>query len=257
MSWFTSLVELSISVFSIVVVLMLPPSCLAQETSTTVPTPSPHGDDYNNPNHGFVNDPDGSAGPTAYILFIVVAILVIMCCCVLCFVFVRRHRMEQASLATRQTTLERHRARLQSERASVPTTPTPVDPTVRKEQILTKFYFQTVLPDNSRTAFESGTVQSGKQEGVKPPPPFNEDEENLAVGECPSSPGILSKIFPFLGKKASLVDDCCICLNGYRPGETICAPITDKCNHLFHEECVMEWLRDHDLCPLCRVNLME
>eukprot|EP00980_Cylindrotheca_fusiformis_P029727 scaffold23790_cov166-Cylindrotheca_fusiformis.AAC.4 len=246
----SSLVELSILVLSILVVLMLPPSCLAQETSNTFPTPSPQGfvDDWE-------RDPEGAPGPTAFIPVIVVAIIVIMCCCALCIITVRKTRMELASsAATRRTTLERRRQRLQSERASVPTKPTSVDPTVRKEQILTKFCFQTVLPDRSRTALESRSVQSGKQEGSPP----KDGEEDLAVGECPSYPGILSKIFrSSAGKKASLANDCCICLNDYRPGETICSPITDKCNHLFHEECVMEWLRDHDPCPLCRVNLME
>eukprot|EP00980_Cylindrotheca_fusiformis_P000516 scaffold125_cov109-Cylindrotheca_fusiformis.AAC.6 len=170
---------------------------------------------------------------------------------------------------------ERRRQRLQSDLADSPPTPA-----TRDEQIWSKFYFQRVLPDKSRTALETrAALQSGEQETTPPDSsvrpdnnnaaleesPQNEDEENLAGShhktqrEPPSSRSVLSVLSQRLSswRKPSSSDECCICLDGYHPGETICAPITNKCNHAFHEECVVEWLRDHDVCPLCRVNLME
>lgn len=50
---------------------------------------------------------------------------------------------------------------------------------------------------------------------------------------------------------------CSICLDTYKTGETICWAKTDECDHIFHQECIMEWMKDHDDCPLCRTNLMS
>ncbi|CAJ1956883.1 unnamed protein product [Cylindrotheca closterium] len=54
-------------------------------------------------------------------------------------------------------------------------------------------------------------------------------------------------------------DCCCICLEGYATGEVICTPKQEDCNHIFHKECLFEWIQhqNHDCCPLCRVVLIE
>ena len=51
-------------------------------------------------------------------------------------------------------------------------------------------------------------------------------------------------------------DVCCICLEGYSCGETICVAKKPSCDHLFHKDCVLEWMKTNDDCPLCRVNLL-
>ena len=59
-------------------------------------------------------------------------------------------------------------------------------------------------------------------------------------------------------RPADAKDECCICLEEYNPGETICLPITQECNHIFHHECIQEWiLMNHDRCPLCRTDIMS
>ena len=30
-----------------------------------------------------------------------------------------------------------------------------------------------------------------------------------------------------------------------------------ECNHWFHEDCILEWLQNHDECPLCRVDMVN
>jgi hypothetical protein len=58
-------------------------------------------------------------------------------------------------------------------------------------------------------------------------------------------------------RKPSPKDDCCICLDGYQPGETICLARTEECDHVFHKDCLLEWIKDHDCCPLCRAHLVK
>lgn len=51
--------------------------------------------------------------------------------------------------------------------------------------------------------------------------------------------------------------ECSICLQKYHEGETIAWAKTDDCNHMYHQECIVEWLASHDECPLCRTNLLQ
>ena len=49
--------------------------------------------------------------------------------------------------------------------------------------------------------------------------------------------------------------DCCvICLTAYEEGDEIAWSQNPKCTHLFHRECIMEWLLKRDDCPICRHN---
>ncbi|KAM7266043.1 hypothetical protein ACFE04_003726 [Oxalis oulophora] len=45
---------------------------------------------------------------------------------------------------------------------------------------------------------------------------------------------------------------CSICLDDFQDGlEVTHMP----CNHMFHEDCIIEWLKENRLCPLCRSPL--
>jgi len=49
---------------------------------------------------------------------------------------------------------------------------------------------------------------------------------------------------------------CSICLAAYRDGDRFMTGTTG-CGHRFHSECCMEWLRDNDHCPYCRVPMFR
>ena len=51
--------------------------------------------------------------------------------------------------------------------------------------------------------------------------------------------------------------ECCICLDQYKAGETVCWAVTEDCNHIFHHDCILQWLADHEECPLCRTNILQ
>ncbi len=45
---------------------------------------------------------------------------------------------------------------------------------------------------------------------------------------------------------------CPICLEKYEVGDEIAWSKNDQCLHAFHLDCILDWLMDHDQCPLCR-----
>lgn len=49
---------------------------------------------------------------------------------------------------------------------------------------------------------------------------------------------------------------CAICLLEYEDGDAICWSHNKRCNHHFHKECMVEWLKSNNECPLCRHNYL-
>jgi len=49
--------------------------------------------------------------------------------------------------------------------------------------------------------------------------------------------------------------ECSICLDPYINGEEISA--SESCSHIFHKDCVLEWLLKSDLCPCCRTQMID
>jgi hypothetical protein len=43
---------------------------------------------------------------------------------------------------------------------------------------------------------------------------------------------------------------CPICLGRYKKGDMLI--LSQHCTHLFHKDCIFEWLESHDDCPMCR-----
>mmetsp|Transcript_8488 Transcript_8488/g.20419 ORF Transcript_8488/g.20419 Transcript_8488/m.20419 type:complete len:359 (+) Transcript_8488:403-1479(+) len=74
-------------------------------------------------------------------------------------------------------------------------------------------------------------------------------------------------------------DCCCICLESYQPGDVVCwakqqdkelllaldttdtenTTTTNKCHHMFHKECALQWFlrkQTNNQCPMCRITLL-
>ena len=49
--------------------------------------------------------------------------------------------------------------------------------------------------------------------------------------------------------------ECAICLSDFKGTDIIKAFY--KCNHIYHKKCLLNWLKDHDFCPLCKHNLKD
>merc|ERR1712224_438090 len=141
----------------------------------------------------------------------------------------------------------------------------------RNEEMLYKFYFQTVLPDKSNTTADSfrsivGAFGFDEEEGacsggVTSEKITSDDTSSSSSSSTKpsssSSPPVSLRNILASWRRPSQKDECCICLEAYKPGDTICVAKTSACDHVFHQECMAEWLQDNDQCPLCRVKLMD
>jgi len=76
--------------------------------------------------------------------------------------------------------------------------------------------------------------------------------ENEPV-EKPASPEAIASL-PVLTCEQQQKEEngCAVCCNGYSRGEEM---IQLPCEHLFHRECIMEWLKRQNTCPTCRYEL--
>jgi hypothetical protein len=52
---------------------------------------------------------------------------------------------------------------------------------------------------------------------------------------------------------------CAICLSHFEPLQLVCESNNSSCQHVFHEDCLVDWLmKYHENCPMCReVYLLE
>lgn len=45
---------------------------------------------------------------------------------------------------------------------------------------------------------------------------------------------------------------CAVCLEDFEPKEKV---MLTPCNHMFHEDCIVPWVKSNAQCPVCRFSL--
>jgi Ring finger domain len=50
---------------------------------------------------------------------------------------------------------------------------------------------------------------------------------------------------------------CDICLMDYQVGDEVTISHNPECSHIFHKECILEWVRKRQTCPCCRRNYLR
>lgn len=81
-----------------------------------------------------------------------------------------------------------------------------------------------------------------------------EDSTHSESSWLPKSWKAASRLF---GDTQLSPEECAICLGEYEAGDTIAWAKAEGCDHVFHGECIREWLKkQHDECPLCRKEIL-
>jgi hypothetical protein len=123
----------------------------------------------------------------------------------------------------------------------------------RKESILTGLDVKEWSPDDTpveSTEGDEDTPPSGEavEEAPQPPAPtpalpINSSPVACAMGsdDCESSVG------------EEEMAGCAICLSHFKPQQLVCESNNSLCQHVFHKECMVDWLTNHhETCPMCR-----
>lgn len=83
-----------------------------------------------------------------------------------------------------------------------------------------------------------------------------EPEPERRTGPPPTSAAVLRRLpkikvtaYDIIANEGS---ECSICLGDLEPGENA---VRLHCSHLYHEECITEWLKKSNECPVCRFEL--
>jgi hypothetical protein len=66
----------------------------------------------------------------------------------------------------------------------------------------------------------------------------------------------LSKYIKKIEDSNNIKDNCCICYSEYTNNDEN-LPVALKCSHIFHDDCIKEWLQKSGTCPICRSNIFE
>ncbi len=96
---------------------------------------------------------------------------------------------------------------------------------------------------------ETGTTSSNDETAV-------ERKNKNKAGSIVST--FCEKIAPI--SRSNSVDPsrkCAICLDEYEIGDEICYSRNKTCPHVFHSDCMKNWLIKSNDCPLCRVNYLQ
>ena len=212
-----------------------------------IPDTSNFGDGYNN------DDETNLAEYSPIIAFV----LLLLC---LCSVAMKSIIDKRDLRATRQTMNQR---RQQQRELNNEVLSEEERKNARYELFVNKFHFQKVLPDKSNTTADRlrGITDTKDDEDranddVSTEAELNDNDDDRVVSTGPNKIVLPYSLASSRKTMAKEEPPCCICLESYIEGETICVPTTTQCDHVFHEGCIYEWLKTKDRCPLCRVELL-
>mmetsp|Transcript_22689 Transcript_22689/g.56079 ORF Transcript_22689/g.56079 Transcript_22689/m.56079 type:complete len:282 (+) Transcript_22689:67-912(+) len=139
----------------------------------------------------------------------------------------------------------------------------------RKHLVRSKLHYQIVLADKSNVnidslrgdvAEEDDTTKTSNDDDADDCSTIASDHDKRASVTTESISSLYHRVqdlFSLRSVRPRQEDVCSICLEGYCPGQTICAAKNACCNHMFHEACIGSWLMEQDYCPLCRRDVME
>lgn len=85
------------------------------------------------------------------------------------------------------------------------------------------------------------------------------DSDTYQYGSPPASHYVVKKLKRKIVTKQMLdgLGNCAICTEDYVEGDHVLWMNPDRrlCGHVFHINCIIPWLREHNSCPVCRYQL--
>jgi hypothetical protein len=144
---------------------------------------------------------------------------------------------------------------LQDDSAAEDSSGIPVLATLSIPTLNAGFIHAAVVPENK--SFESEECKeeiADTMEEIVSEEPFDSPALHLSI-PLVRRESFTTTASEFTYGDESTVDHACpICLGGYKKGDMLSA--SNHCPHMFHKDCILEWLEQHDECPMCRVKMI-
>lgn len=83
------------------------------------------------------------------------------------------------------------------------------------------------------------------------------DSVRNVLRACSIVSSICESIAPMSRSHVDSTRKCPICIDDYEIGDEICYSRNKKCRHVFHADCMRNWLMKSNDCPLCRVDYLQ
>ena len=80
---------------------------------------------------------------------------------------------------------------------------------------------------------------------------LNESMNTDQPTKIPASNEFIDNLSPIIIGDKDITEKCSICLDNFKRGIKGCKL---PCGHLFHEECIKDWLKVDHICPVCRTE---
>ena len=52
--------------------------------------------------------------------------------------------------------------------------------------------------------------------------------------------------------ESMLLEECLICMEDFKEGEDYVTPLACDARHMYHSNCIEEWLKNDNCCPFCK-----
>jgi hypothetical protein len=82
------------------------------------------------------------------------------------------------------------------------------------------------------------------------------DEHDIETGKLPSDSKNASSTYLTI-RLSEIEQTCCdICMMDYELGDVVSQSNNSNCDHIFHKDCILDWMQKKHSCPCCRRNYL-
>jgi hypothetical protein len=124
-----------------------------------------------------------------------------------------------------------------------------------KNMLVSKKIIKIIVHNDSLVDLSS---EEGSKDGEDA---ADDDVEKGEIDESMAPPKSVSMLLSDVNDKRNTVkhtttEPCSICLTEFMENDKVSWSMSSQCSHMFHRKCIIEWLMQHNECPLCRHDFL-
>eukprot|EP00523_Entomoneis_sp_CCMP467_P002285 CAMPEP_0168748246 /NCGR_PEP_ID=MMETSP0724-20121128/16076_1 /TAXON_ID=265536 /ORGANISM="Amphiprora sp., Strain CCMP467" /LENGTH=525 /DNA_ID=CAMNT_0008796067 /DNA_START=57 /DNA_END=1634 /DNA_ORIENTATION=+ len=127
---------------------------------------------------------------------------------------------------------------------------------VRREQrhryIQERLVTQTYVDESSLVIAATAATNEGPTDDESGAPVHNDNKPNNKEDPMNKDNDKEDENDNDVDEESDHQSTCIVCLNSYNQGDVIAWSPNPQCQHIFHRDCITEWLQKNVSCPVCR-----